>query len=207
MSIRGPKEKKERALGEHLYLKAERCDSPKCALVRKPYPPGAHGAHKRRKTPSDFSRQLKEKQKFRVSYGVNDNNLARMFKDAKKSGGETSNRFLQALESRLDNVVFRLGFVRSRAMGRQIVNHGHVLVNGKKVKSPGYTTKIGDIISIRKESRANGVFNNFKEYWKTYDAPSWLVIDNDKEEGRVIALPDESKIPFEISLLVESFSK
>lgn len=202
-----PTEKRERQLGEHLHLKGERCNSPKCAVVRKPYPPGMHGQTKRRKQMSDFGRQLFEKQKFKVVYGVDERNIKKMFEDAKKGEGETSSRLLNLLEGRLDNIIFRLGFAKSRATARQMVLHGHFMVNGKRVKSPGFQTKIGDTISIRKESRPNTGFNNLKEYWKTYELPSWLAIDYDKEEGKVVGLPDASQVPFEINLLVESFSK
>lgn len=203
----GPKEKKERALGEHLHLKAERCAGPKCAAVRKPYPPGMHGPKKRRKAPSDFARQKNEKQKFKVSYGVNERNLARIFREVQGSGKDTAGEFVRALESRIDNIVFRLGFGKSRAMARKMVLHGHIMVNGKKVTSPGFLTKVGDMVSIRPESRAKKQFGNLKEFWKSYDMPTWLVVDEDKEEGKIIAPPDETRIPFETSLLIESFSK
>lgn len=203
----GPKEKKERALGEHLHLKAERCLSPKCAAVRKPYPPGMHGPRKRRKTPSDFARQITEKQKFKVSYGVDERNLARIFREVQGSGKDIAGEFVRTLESRLDNVVYRLGFGRSRAMARKMVLHGHILVNGKKVTSPGFIARIGDAVSIRPESRTKKSFGNLKEFWKTYELPTWLALDQDKEEGKMIAAPDESQIPFETSLLIESFSK
>lgn len=203
----GPKEKKERALGEHLHLKGERCSGPKCAAVRKPYPPGMHGPKKRRKAPSDFARQLKEKQKFKVSYGVNERNLARIFGEVQGSGKDTASEFIRALESRLDNVVFRLGFGKSRAMARKMVLHGHILVNGKKVTSPGFLTKVGDTVSIRPESHGKKAFSNLKDFWKSYDMPSWLALDENKEEGKIIAPPDETQISFETSLLIESFSK
>lgn len=207
MRLRGPKEKKERSLGEHLHLKGDRCNSPKCAAIRKPYPPGMHGQNKRRKAMSDFGKQLFEKQKFKVTYGVDERGIKKLFEAARKGEGETSSRLLGLLESRLDNIIYRLGFAKSRYMARQMVVHGHFTVNGRKVKSPGYQVKMNDIISIRKESRANANFNGLKEYWKSYELPSWLALDYDKEEGRVISLPDTSKVPFEISLLVESFSK
>lgn len=205
--MRVPKEKRERQLGEHLHLKGDRCNSPKCAAIKKPYPPGAHGQTKRRKQMSDFGKQLFEKQKFKVVYGVDERNIKKMFEEAKRKEGETSARLLNMLESRLDNIVFRMGFAKSRAMARKMVVDGHFMVNGKRVKSPGYQTKINDLISIRAESKGNATFIALKELWKTYELPSWLAIDYDKEEGRVIGLPDASQVPFEISLLVESFSK
>jgi small subunit ribosomal protein S4 len=166
-----------------------------------------HGPKKRRKAPSDFARQKNEKQKFKVSYGVDERNLARIFREVQGSGKDTAGEFVRALESRIDNVVFRLGFGRSRAMARKMVLHGHIMVNGKKVTSPGFVTKTGDAISIRPESRVKKQFGNLKEFWKSYDMPTWLVVDEDKEEGKIIAPPDETQIPFETSLLIESFSK
>jgi len=202
-----PKEKRERALGEHLHLKGERCSSPKCALVRKPYPPGMHGPKKRRKAPSDFARQIREKQKFKLSYGVDEKNMARIFRDVQGSGKDVAGELIRTLESRLDNIVFRLGFGKSRAMARKVVLHGHILVNGKKVTSPGFITKVGDLVSLRPESRSKKTFGNLKEFWKTYELPAWLALDPDKDEGRIIAAPDESQIQFETSLLIESLSK
>lgn len=205
--MRVPTEKRERQLGEHLHLKAERCNSPKCAAVRKPYSPGMHGPTKRRRAQSDFARQLFEKQKFKVVYGVDERNMRKLFVEAKKGTGETSSRLLSLLEGRLDNVVFRIGFAKSRSTARQMIVHGHFMINGKRVRSPGYQTKVNDVISIRPESRSNAGFSGLKEYWKTYELPSWLSVDFDKDEAKIIGAPDVSNLPFEISLLVESFSK
>jgi len=204
----GPKEKKERALGERLHLKGTRCDSPKCAAVRRPYPPGAHGKSRRRAL-SDFGRQLKEKQKFKLTYLIDERNLNRIFGEAKKTSGSigVGKKFLELLERRLDNVIYRLGLAPSRLMGRQIVLHGHIFVNGKRTRSPGYEVKAEDVITVRKESTAKGAFRDIKEKMKTYELPSWLALDAEKLEGRVKALPQDVEMPFEISLLVEAFSK
>lgn len=206
----GPKEKKERALGERLHLKGNRCDSPKCAAVKRPYPPGAHGKS-RRKALSDFGRQLKEKQKFKISYLIDERNLSRIFGEAKKSAkasaGGIGIKFIELLERRLDNIVYRLGLAPSRLMGRQLVLHGHIFVNGRRVRSPGYEVKVNDIISVRKESAGEGAFRELKEKLKTYEMPKWLALDPESLEGRVVALPQDIEMPFEVSLLVEAFSK
>jgi small subunit ribosomal protein S4 len=205
--MKRPKEKRERALGEHLHLKGDRCDSPKCALVRRPYKPGVHGPQARRKNPSDFGRQIAEKQKFKLTYGVDERTLSRLFERAKKSQAETSIKLISFLESRLDNAVYRAGFAKSRTIGRQLITHGHVLVNGKKVRSPGYEVSPGDAITLRPESRPKNLFSGLKERLKEYDAPSWIALDADKEEAKIISMPEENQLPFEINLLVESFSK
>lgn len=204
----GPKEKKERALGERLHLKGTRCDSPKCAAVRRPYPPGVHGKNRRRAL-SDFGRQIKEKQKFKLTYLIDERNLSRIFGEAKKKSGSmgVGKKFLELLERRLDNVIYRFGLAPSRLMGRQLVLHGHIFVNGKRTRSPGYEVKAGDVVTVRKESETKGAFRDIKEKMKTYELPGWLALDAEKLEGRITALPQDVEMPFEISLLVEAFSK
>lgn len=204
--VHGPKEKKERALGERLQLKGERCKSPKCAMIRKPYRPGMHGK-KRRRALSDFGRQLQEKQKFKISYNLNEGNLRQLFNKAAKKTGSVADRLLELLESRLDNVVFRLGFAPSRAMARQLLIHGHITVNGRRVRAPGYEVKPDDVIAIRKESADKIPFKELRESLKKYELPSWLYLDIDKLEGKVLSRPKDMTLPFEINLLVESFSK
>jgi small subunit ribosomal protein S4 len=206
----GPKEKKERALGERLHLKGTRCDSPKCAAVRRPYPPGPHGKNRRRAL-SDFGRQIKEKQKFKITYLIDERNLSRIFREAsrsaKVSAGGVGAKFLELLERRLDNVVFRMGLAPSRLAARQLVLHGHIFVNGRRSRSPGYEVSPNDVVSVRKESAAEGPFRDIKEKFKSYDMPKWLALDAEKLEGRVVALPTDVDMPFEVSLLVEAFSK
>lgn len=203
----GPKEKKERALRTRLHLKKERCDSPKCAAVRKPYPPGVHGPKSRPRNVSEFGLQLKEKQKFKFSYGVDEQNLRRLFKKAQKESGSTAARLLELLESRLDNAVFRLGFAGSRNVARQLVSHGHILVNNKKVRSPGYIVEKGDIIKIKDTSLNKALAVNLREILKKYEPPTWLNLEKEKLEGTVLSAPTNFESPFEINLLVESFSK
>lgn len=203
----GPKEKKERALGVRLGLKGDRALSPKSAMVRKPYRPGAHGPNSRPKALSEFGLQIREKRKFKVSYGVNENNLKRIFAAAQISKGATGAKMLELLERRIDNVVFQLGFAVSRGAARQLVNHGHIAVNGKKVKSPGYEVRKGDKISVLANSKTKAAFAKRKEALEKFEAPAWLRMDPAKLEGEVLSLPADVNAPFEINLLVESFSK
>ncbi len=201
-----PKEKKERSLGERLHIKGERCNSPKCAAVRKPYRAGVHGPSGRRKSLSDFGRQLAEKQKFKVSYGLKERNLRHLFKIAKKATGSTATRLLALIEKRLDNTVFRFGFAPSRFAARQLIVQGHILVNRKRARSPGLQVKTGDLISFREESKKTKAFKDLSDSLKKFETPAWLSIDKEKIEGRVLSEP-ETNPPFEINLLVESFSK
>lgn len=204
--VHGPKEKKERSLGEHLHVKGKRCNSPKCAFVRKPNRPGVHGAARRR-APSDFGRQLKEKQKFKVLYGLHERNLRNIFEQAQGDPQGTQVKLMELLERRLDNVVFRLGFAESRSMGRQLIVHGHIFVSGKRVRSPGFLISPQDMVTIRSESRTQGVFKDLSTTLKEREVPEWLSLDLQTLEGRVLSLPRGLQIPFEINLLVESFSK
>ena len=203
----GPKEKKERALGERLHLKGERCNSPKCAAVRKPYKPGVHGPKKRMKTVSEFGRQIMEKQKFKLTYGLDEKGLKRLFNLAEKNVGSTSTRLLELLELRLDNVIYRAGLASSRLSAHQLIVHGHVLVNNKRVKSPAFQTRNNDVISFREESKKLKFFAGIKESLKKFEGPSWLLVDKEKAEARVIGLPSVDSILFEVNILVESFSK
>jgi len=203
----GPKEKRERALGVRLGLKGERSMSPKSAMVRKPYRPGVHGPSSRPRALSEFGLQIREKNKFKLSYGVNENTLKRLFKMAQSAKGATGAKMLELLESRLDNVVFLLGFAPSRGAARQLVFHGHIAVNKKKVVSPGFQLRKGDVIAVRSGSMTTGVIAKRKDLLKKFEAPSWLRMDPEKLEGEVLSAPSDLNPPFEINLLVESFSK
>ncbi|MBI5220242.1 MAG: 30S ribosomal protein S4 [Candidatus Liptonbacteria bacterium] len=202
----GPKEKKERSLGERLYLKGDRCQGPKCALVRRPNRPGMHG-QKRSRALSDFGRQLKEKQKFKLSYGLDERGLKRLFLVASRSRGDTANKLLELLESRLDNIVFRLGFAVSRSAARQAVGQGHIVVGGKRVRSPGYCVSVGETIGIYSNSQGQTNFRNLKESLAQRELPAWLVLEREKLTGKLVAPPRDPMVPFEVNLLVESFSK
>lgn len=205
--MHGPKEKKERALGVRLGLKGDRAMSPKSALTRKPYRPGAHGQGSRPRALSEFGLQLREKNKFKIAYGVNEDNMKRLFKVASATTGATGAKLVELLESRLDSVVFLLGWGVSRAAARQLVVQGHITVNRKKVVSPGYQLRKGDVIAVRPESRDKKTFAERMELLKKYESPVWLRMDPDKLEGEVLSAPTDLNPPFEVNLLVDSFSK
>lgn len=205
--MRGPQEKKERALGVRLGLKGDRAMSPKSSMTRKPYKPGVHGPHGRPKALSEFGLQLREKNKFKIAYGVNENNMKRLFTMATAAKGASGAKVLELLESRLDSVVFLLGWAVSRATARQLVVQGHITVNKKKVVSPGYFLRKGDVVAVRDASKANKTLVARAEVIKRYEAPFWLRMDPDKLEGEMLSVPTDINPPFEINLLVDSFSK
>ncbi|MDD5431304.1 MAG: 30S ribosomal protein S4 [Candidatus Pacebacteria bacterium] len=200
------REKKERSLGVKLFLKASRCNSPKCATIRRPQPPGAHGKARRRGM-SEYGQQLKEKQKIRYSYGLRESQMKRIFTEASRNPGVTGETILQLLERRLDNVVFRLGLALSRSVARQLVGHGHIMVNGRRVTIPSFCVKIGDKISIRPQSKENLIFKDLGATMKKYQAPAWLKLDNEKYEGEVVALPKEFEDSFDVNMVVDFYSK
>jgi small subunit ribosomal protein S4 len=203
----GPKEKKERALGVRLGLKGDRALSPKSAAVRKPYRPGVHGPNGRTKALSEFGLQLREKSKFKIAYGLNGANLKKIFTKAQATKGATGAKMLEIIERRIDNVIFQLGWTPSRGAARQLVVHGHIFVNKKKVRSPGYQVRVGEIISVNPASDKKVAFAGRKEFLKQYEAPAWLRLDPEKPEGEVLAIPGDLNPPYEINLLVDSFSK
>jgi len=200
-------EKRERSLGTKLSIRGERCDGQKCALVRKPYKPGQHGKKFGRKL-SEFGIQMQEKQKIRFSYGITDKQLSSIFKSiAAKKGHSAIDLITGVLESRLDNVVMRLGFVPSRSISRQLVSHGHILVNNKRVKTPSYSVRVGDVISIKPSSLQMLMFEDLKEKLKNYEAPSWLSLDKDSFQGKVESAPKDVDFPFNINLVVDYYSR
>lgn len=200
------REKKERSLGIKLFLKAARCNSPKCATVRRPTKPGAHGKSRGRSL-SEFGEQLKEKQKFQFSYGLRESQIKNLFKKALKSRGVTGARFLSLLEGRLDNVVFRLGLAPSRSVARQLVGHGHIMVDNQRVTIPSYQVKAGEVISIRPQSKEHPVFKALGESLKKYEPPSWLFLDKEKMEGKVISAPKDFDESFDVNMVVDYYSK
>lgn len=203
----GPKEKLERALGVRLGLKGDRALSPKSAMVRKPYKPGVHGPRARMRALSEFGLQIREKRKVKLTYGVDERGLARLFTMATAAKGASGAKMLEFLECRLDNVVYRLGFAPTRLAARQLVSHGHITVNKKKVHSPGFSVRKGDVIAAREGSETTGALAKRVELLKKYDPPSWLALHPEKMEGQVLSPPTAPDVPFEINLLVESFSK
>lgn len=156
---------------------------------------------------ADFGKQIKEKQKFKLSYGIDESNLRKLLQEAERSQKSTVEKLIELVERRLDNVVFRLGLASSRSHARQLIIHGHVFVNKKRVRSPGYSIKVNDIIQVREESKGMSSFKDLKETLKNYQLPAWLSLDKERLEGRILELPHEAELPVEINLLVESFNK
>ena len=199
-------EKKERALGVKLFLKGGRCNSPKCAMIRRPYRPGIHGK-KRRRALSEYGQQILEKQRIKVNYGLNETQMRRIFKKALKKKSATGETMIENLERRLDNVIFRLGLSPSRITAKQYINHGHFLVNNRKVSIPSYGIKTGDIVSIKPRSKSLLIFKELPTIIKKYNPPDWLELDSEKLEGRIKSLPQNIEIPFDIDLVVDYYSK
>ena len=192
--------------GTKLFLKGEKCFSSKCAQQNRPTPPGQHGQARQRKA-SEYGLQLREKQKAKRFYGLLETQFRNLFDKAAKRKGMTGENLLIMLESRLDNVVFRMGFASSRKEARQLVNHGHFTVNGKKVDIPSFEVKAGDVIKVKEKSTSSPKFKEIKEM--TISVPSWITVDVDKLEGKVVALPKREDIdtPIEEHLIVELYSK
>lgn len=199
-------EKKERSLGIKLSIRGDRCLSPKCALIRKPYRPGQHGKKFRRRT-SEFGAQLKEKQKIKFSYSLSDKQLKKIFQDAAEKRDSSIEEITEALENRLDNVVMRLGFAESRSVARQIVNHGHILVNDRKAATGSYRLKIGDTVKIKPRSQNLPPFQELAEKLKKQEPPSWLTLNKEDLVGKVENLPRQIELPFDLNLVVDYYSK
>lgn len=200
-------EKKERSLGTKLFLKAHRCASPKCVTVRRPTRPGLHGTARRRRALSEFGQQLQEKQRFQFSYGLRESQMKTIFKQALKNPANTGEMIMSTLERRLDNVVHRLGFASSRSIARQLIGHGHIMVNGRRLSIPSYQVKVGEKIFIRPESQNLQVFKDLRADIKKYEPPIWLALDKEKLEGQVVNLPKDFDLPFDISKVVDYYSK
>ena len=196
-------EKKERALGTKLFLKAVRCNSPKCVMIRRPSKPGIHGGKKRgRRTLSEFGRQLQEKQRVQISYGLNNRQMRKLFRGKKETG-----KILQLLEKRLDNVVFRLGLADSRVIARQFISHGHFMVNAKKVTISSYRVEIGKKVSLDATSRKFKIFDNLELKLKKFEPPKWLKLDKEKLTGEIVDKPENLNFPFDLNLVAEYYSR
>ena len=209
---RGPVCKLCRREGEKLFLKGERCFTPKCAFERRGSPPGQHGkgAQFRRKRESDFNRQLRAKQKARRVYGVLERQFRRYYEESLQRRGLTGLNLLQILEARLDNVIYRLGYADSRAQSRLLVTHGHFAVNGRRTDVPSMLVDAGDIIAVRDgSSRSRPYFKDLPAMAETKNVPTWLDRDIKGLSGKVIRLPERSEIDGNLSeqLIVEYYSR
>lgn len=190
-----------------LFLKGAKCYSKKCPFERRPSPPGQHGI--RRRKMSEFGVQLREKQKMRRIYSVHERQFKRYFETAEQRPGVTGENLLRLLETRLDNVVFRMGFASSRAQARQLVTHGHFTLNGVSTNIPSVQVGEGDKVEVRETSRKSNYFKNNREAMGGAPRPEWLSVDIDKLAGSVIALPRRDQMPGELNeqLVVEYYSR
>lgn len=193
--------------GMKLYLKGDRCYSDKCALTTKAYAPGQHGQS--RKKPSEYGIQLREKQKVRRIYGIQEKQFRNYFEKAERQKGVTGENLLRLLERRLDNVVFRLGMASSRVDARQLVRHGHFTVDGRKVDIPSFLVKEGQVIAVKEGSKASPKFVGIAEAIVHRTAPAWLDLDKENLIGRVTSLPNREDVDLPITeqLIVELYSR
>lgn len=204
----GPKCKLCRREGDKLMLKGERCFTAKCAIVKRNYPPGLHGP-KGRARQSGYNMQLREKQKAKRIYNLMEKQFKLSFLRAIKQKGEAGENLMRILETRLDNVIYRLGFSPSRAEARVLTNHGHFRVNDVKVNIPSFNVKTGDIIKVRQASRKNKHFANLSEKLKKVETPSWLNLDIKDLSAKVLHQPAKEDFESKINsqMIVEFYSK
>ena len=188
-----------------MFLKAERCNSGKCAAVKRPYKPGPHT--KSFKKVSEYGRELAEKQKVRFSYGLTESQLEKYFAAADRVAEPTHEAMIRFLESRLDNVVFRSGLAGSRRIAKQLVGHGHIMVNGRKVTIPSYSVAADDLITIRPESAAQPLFASLEEKFKNFETPEWIKLDKEKKSALIISSPKGIEMPFDMDLVVNYYLK
>lgn len=197
-----------RRSGEKLFLKGERCSTPKCAIIKRNFAPGFHGpkGHKRL---SDYGLQLAEKQKAKKFYGLMEKQFRLTFEKAEKKTGDAGKNFLRALEMRLDNLVYRAGWASSRAAARQLVNHGHFTVNGRKTDIPSFNVKVGQVIKVKKNSQTSPYFRNIGEKLKKADRPSWFNFDATDLSVKVLHEPKDADLPqnLNVQVIIEYYSK
>ncbi len=191
-----------------LFLKGDRCFKEKCAIERRAYPPGQHGQRRGRRT-LGYGLQLREKQKVKRIYGIQERQFRTYFKKSDRKKGITGENLLIALERRLDNVVYNLGFGASRAQARQLVRHGHIQVDGKKINIPSYQVKVDQVVSVKENSRKNEFIRSSVETARGRGVPEWLELDPENFTGKVLSLPDREqiKIPIQEQLIVELYSR
>ena len=204
-----PKCKQCRRAQEKLFLKGDRCNTPKCAMVKKAYAPGMHG-NKMRRGASEYGKQLEMKQRIKRIYGVMERQFRKHFRESSKKQGVTGNLLMIRLELRLDNVVYRLGLADSRKAARQLVSHGMISVNGKKMTIPSAEVKIGDIIGMNSTKKENNYFQERAKILKNKkDTPSWIALDTSKMEGKILSEPDIESIGVNADpqLVVEYYSR
>ncbi len=200
-----------RRLGQKLFLKGERCFSPKCAMVKRPYAPGPQ-KKRRGGTPSEYKKSLEEKQTLKKWYGISERQFKRYVEETLEKMGKVENvsdELIKRLEKRLDNVIYRLGFAKSRVQARQLVSHGYFLINGKPVNIPSYEVKKGNEISVKAHKKQKGAFKELAVQLKRKEVPAWLTLDKEKFEAKAIGEPNLAEVnpPAEISLIFEFYSR
>lgn len=203
-----PKCKQCRRVGEKLMLKGDRCISSKCAMVKRNYPPGAHGPRGKKRL-TDYGLQLQEKQKVKKVYNLLEKQFKITFTKAKKQKGDVGENLIKMLEMRLDNVVYRLNFASSRNEAKQLISHGHFTVNDQKINIPSYQTKRGQIIKIKPASKKLKLFTTVEEKLKKANIPGWLYLDSKELSGKVLHAPgvDDVKEKVNTQMVVEFYSR
>ena len=194
--------------GMKLFLKGERCYTGKCAIDRRAYAPGQHG-QARAKKPTEYGLQLREKQKARRMYGVMEKQFRSYFDEAARRKGVTGENLLVLLERRLDNVVFHMGFASSRPEARQLVNHGHFTINGKKVDIASYSVRVGEVIAVKEGSKSSPRMKQLLENLGSRTVPGWISLDANTAAGTIVALPtrEDIQLPIQEHLIVEKYSR
>ncbi len=197
-----------RRTGEKLFLKGERCLTPKCAIDKRSNPPGQHGASRRRRV-SEHGTQLKEKKRARSIYGVLERQFYKYYEEATRKSGVTGEHLLQFLERRLDNVVFRLGFAESRAQARQVIRHRHMTVNGRRVDIPSFRVKLGDVIGWTERAQNMGLYKIIVADLRRKPLPNWLSLDVETVTGKVEALPEPTEMDVKVDdrMIVEFYAR
>jgi small subunit ribosomal protein S4 len=201
-----------RRLGQKLFLKGEKCSSPKCPMIKKPYPPGLQKKRRRGLSVSEYGKELAEKQKLKNYYGLRESQFKKYIEEILKSrqrAEDASLLLIKKLEKRLDNVVFRLGFARSRREARELVSHGHFLVDSKPVNIPSFEVQKGQAISVKETKKKKPFFKNLSIALKNYQPPVWLKLDREKLEGKVIEEPtgEDIGVPVDVSAIFEFYSR
>lgn len=196
-----PKHKLCRLYGEKL------CDSPKCPVTKRNFPAGQHGTERKRAKHSGFGKQMLEKQKVKRIYGIMERQFANYVAEAAKKPGDTSKYLLHYLEARLDNVIYRLGLSKSRAAARQLVSHGHVVVNGKKVNIPSYRVRVGETVGVKDSTKSSKLFENMAETLSKKELPGWLSVDAKSLSGKVLNTPSIENPNFDASSIIGFYSR
>ena len=196
-----------RTAGEKLFLKGDRCAGPKCAIVRRSDPPGVHGKARKSRKVSGYGKQLREKQEAKSVYGLRERQFSNYVREASRKTGDTSKFLLTYLESRLDNVIYRMGLANSRPAARQMVGHGHIEVNGKKVDIPSFQVKVGDVAGLRELKKTKALHQNISDRLSKVEAPAWMSVDAKKASSKILNTPIIENPSFNAKSIIEFYSR